>query len=110
VDRLAGLVDGPSEAGLRALGAGRGVGPWTLSCLAAQTSGEADAAVVGDAGIPALVAWLLAGERTADDARMLALLEPYRPHRGRVIRLAFLSGARPPRRQPGLPGVDIRRL
>ena len=58
-----------------------GIGPWTATCLAAQTWGDADTVVLGDDGIPSMVAWLLAGERRADDARMLELLEPFRPHR-----------------------------
>ena len=33
------------------------------------------------------MAWALAGEPRADDARMLELLEPYRGQRGRVQRL-----------------------
>jgi 3-methyladenine DNA glycosylase/8-oxoguanine DNA glycosylase len=68
--------------------------------MAATTWGGPDTVLVGDDGIPARVAWLLAGEVRADDARMLALLEPYRPHRYRVVRLAFLGGVRPPRRAP----------
>ncbi len=43
-----------------------------------------DAVVVGDYHLPSIVAWNLVGERRADDARMLELLEPFRPHRYRV--------------------------
>ena len=49
--------------------------------------GDADAVSVGDFHLPNLVAWALAGEPRANDARMLELLEPYRGQRGRVIRL-----------------------
>ncbi|MFC5381675.1 DNA-3-methyladenine glycosylase 2 family protein [Aquipuribacter nitratireducens] len=91
-----------------ALGGVRGVGPWTLACLSAVTWGDADTVITGDAGIPSLVAWLLARERRADDARMLELLEPFRPHRYRVVRLAFAAGVRPPRRGPRVPASDIR--
>ena len=31
---------------------------------------------------------------------MIELLEPYRPHRYRVVRLALADGIRPPRRYP----------
>ena len=65
--------------------------------------------IVGDDGIPAAVAWILAGERRADDARLFELLEPYRPHRYRVIRLAMASGARPPRHHARATRRDIRR-
>lgn len=88
----------------------RGVGPWTSSFLAAHTWGEADTVIIGDAGIPSAVAWLLAGERRADDARLLDLLAPFRPHRYRVIRLVMAERVRAPRRRPLAPRTDIRRL
>lgn len=77
-----------------------GVGPWTLSMLAAITGGEPDTLIVGDSGIPALVGWAVARQRGVDDDALRTLLEPFRPHRYRVIQLAFLSGDRPPRRSP----------
>ena len=43
-----------------------------------------------------------------DDDRMIQLLEPYRPHRYRVIRLAIASGSRPPRRATRAPINPIR--
>lgn len=106
--RLQHQVDGGAGAVLPALRAVRGIGPWTGSCLATHTWGAPDEVIVGDDGIPSIVAWLLAREPRADDARMLALLEPYRPHRYRVVRLAFLSGERPPRRAPRGRPHDIR--
>ena len=109
VPRLEHLVDEPFldvEPHLRRVA---GVGPWTASCLATSTWGEADRVVEGDDGIPSLVAWVLAREPRADDARMLELLEPYRPHRYRVVRLAFRSGLRPPRYGPRRRPHDIRR-
>ena len=71
--------------------------------------GDADAVSVGDYHLPNQVAWALAGEARADDARMLELLEPYRGQRGRVIRL-LLAGARvgmpaPPRPEDA-PALD----
>lgn len=107
--QLQRLVDADVDRALPALRSVRGIGPWTASCLVTHTWGARDTVILGDDGIPSLVAWLLAGERRADDARMVELLEPYRPHRARVVRLAFLSGVRPPRRAPGRPRTDIRR-
>lgn len=102
------LVDADIDTALAVLRAVPGVGPWTASYLALQTWGSADSVILGDDGIPSLVAWLLAREPRADDARLLTLLEPYRPHRGRVIQLAYLSGVRPPRRAPRARRIDIR--
>jgi hypothetical protein len=120
--RLGPLVDGGLAAALPALRAVRGVGPWTASCLAAQTWGDRDAVVVGDSGIPSIVGWPPAREERADDDRMIALLEPHRPHRYRVLRLAMAAGdggwgwrlgmaagVHPPRRAPRGRRTDIRR-
>jgi hypothetical protein len=108
--RLHGLVALPALVAAPRLRALRGVGPWTSSFLAALTWGEADTVILGDAGIPSAVAWLLAGERRADDARLVDLLEPFRPHRFRVIRLVLAERPRVPRRRPLAPRTDIRRL
>lgn len=91
------------EPALAVLTGVRGVGPWTRSCLSTFTWGSADTVITGDAGIPSMVTWLLAGERSGDDRRMLELLEPYRPHRYRVVRLAFAARSTPPRRAPRAP-------
>ena len=74
-----------------------GVGAWTTSCLSGLTWGEPDTVITGDSGIPSLIAATLAGERQADDARMIELLEPFRPHRYRVLRLALVSRTAPSR-------------
>ncbi|MCD9624289.1 DNA-3-methyladenine glycosylase family protein [Rhabdothermincola salaria] len=101
-------ADDPSAA-LSALATVPGIGPWTRTCLAATTWADADTVILGDAGIPGAMSWLLAGERDGDDARMLELLEPFRPHRQRVIRLAVTAGAWPTRRAPRAARRDIRR-
>ncbi len=85
-----------------------GVGPWTTSTMAAITWGHPDAVINGDTGIPSLVSWVITRQRTADDAQVDELLEPFRPHRYRIIQLAFASGQRPPRRHPHPRRTDIR--
>ncbi len=82
-----------------------GVGPWSAAEVAMVALGDPDAVSVGDYHLPNQVAWVLAGEPRADDARMLELLEPYRGQRGRVIRLllAGSTAGAPPRRGPRMP-------
>jgi 3-methyladenine DNA glycosylase/8-oxoguanine DNA glycosylase len=69
--------------------------------------GDRDAVSVGDYHLPHVVAYALAGERRADDARMLELLEPYAGQRARAVRLIEASGVGPPRRAPR---VALRRI
>ncbi|MGX5654989.1 DNA-3-methyladenine glycosylase 2 family protein, partial [Geodermatophilus nigrescens] len=104
------LADGDVAAGTAALRGVPGFGPWTTGCLAALTWGDRDAVIPGDSGIPSLVAWVLAGRRRADDAAMLELLAPHRPHRYRVLGLVMASGRRPPRHGPRGRSEDITRL
>ncbi len=98
--RLEECVGLSSEESHRRLTHFTGVGAWTAAEVAARAFGDPDAVSVGDFHLPHLVAWVLAGEQRADDARMLELLEPYRGERGRVIRLIELGAARRPRRVP----------
>jgi 3-methyladenine DNA glycosylase/8-oxoguanine DNA glycosylase len=79
-----------------------GIGPWTAAEVAVRALGDPDAVSVGDFHLPNLVAWALAREARADDARMLELLEPWRGERARVVRLLELSGIRAPRYGPRL--------
>lgn len=92
----------------------RGIGPWTSAKVAHVVAGDADAVPVGDWHFPRHVAFALAGEPMADDKRMLELLEPFRPHRGRALRLLLAGAPAPPRRAPraeilGLMELERRR-
>ena len=104
------IVDLPLPAAYARLLAVPGIGPWTAAEVAVRALGDDDAVSVGDFHIPSLVAWVLAGERRADDARMLELLEPYRGRRALVIRLLELSGSMAPRRGPRLAPRRIERI
>jgi hypothetical protein len=64
-----------------------GVGAWTAAVVRQVALGDADAVPVGDDRSKHLVAWAFLGEPRGTDAQMLELLEPYRGHRGRVLRL-----------------------
>ena len=86
-----------------------GIGSWTAAEVAFRALGDADAVSVGDFHLPHLVSWALAGERRSTDERMLALLEPFAPHRARIVRLLESSGAGPPRRGPRMTQRRIER-
>jgi len=106
-DRLEALAELPpseAQARLRSL---PGVGPWTAAEVAVRAFGDPDAVPVGDFHLPSTVAWALAREARADDPRMLELLEPYRGHRARVIRLIEAAGIRPPRFGPRMAARGI---
>ena len=91
----------PDEARDR-MAAVPGIGTWTIAEVTRVAYGDPDAVSIGDFHMPNLVAWALAREPRADDARMLELLEPYRGQRGRVQRLLEVSGIRAPRYGPRL--------
>jgi endonuclease III len=86
-----------------------GVGPWTAAKVALVALGDADAVPVGDYHLPHSVGYALEGTPRSSDERMLQLLDPYRGHRARVIRLIELSGISAPRFGPRLPLRDIAR-
>ncbi|HSL12299.1 MAG TPA: DNA-3-methyladenine glycosylase 2 family protein [Actinomycetota bacterium] len=114
VARRAGSIEAlverpPDEVGV-ALERLPGIGPWTSAEVRRIALGDPDAISVGDFHVPNLVAWALAGEPRADDARMLELLEPYRGQRGRVQRLLEASDVRAPRWGPRADVGSISRL
>ncbi len=88
-----------SEARAR-IGSLRGVGPWSVAEVGRLSLGDADAVSVGDFHVPNIVAWALAREPRGSDERMLELLEPFAPHRGRTQRLLEMAGLRPPKLGP----------
>ena len=96
------IVDLPLPDAYARLTALPGIGPWTAGEVAVRALGDVDAVSVGDFHLPNVVAYALAGEPRATDARMLELLEPYRGQRAIVIRLLELSGIQPPRYGPRL--------
>ncbi len=100
----------PQDAG-RLLRAVTGIGPWTTAEVLRIAWGDPDAFSLGDYHLPNLVAWALAGEARADEARMLQLLEPYLGQRGRVQRLLEASTSlRIPRFGPRMAPRSIARI
>ncbi|WP_405390412.1 DNA-3-methyladenine glycosylase 2 family protein [Streptomyces sp. NBC_01102] len=87
-----------------------GIGPWTAAETLQRSNGAADAVTVGDLHLPGIVGYALAGDRSAGDEEMLALLAPYEGQRHRATRLIMLSGHTPPRRAPRMTPRDIARF
>jgi len=87
-----------------------GVGVWTAAETAQRAFGDADALSVGDYHLAKVVGWTLLGH-PIDDAEMVRLLEPLRPHRYRAVRLLEVSGlARYARFGPRQAIKDLSRL
>ena len=68
-----------------------GIGPWTVAETLQRSHGDPDAVSVGDLHLCKRVGTALIGRRVDDDG-MLELLEPWRGHRQRVVRLIEAAG------------------
>jgi 3-methyladenine DNA glycosylase/8-oxoguanine DNA glycosylase len=94
LERLSARSPEQARAAMRSL---PGIGEWTAAETAQRAWGDADALSVGDYHLAKTVGWTLLGH-PIDDAAMLDLLEPLRPHRHRAVSLLLASGlARNPR-------------
>ncbi len=100
IDRLQEAADMDREHALRRLTAIPGLGPWTANVVLRQNLGDPDAVEVGDYHLKDMVAYTLAGEPRATDERMMELLAPFAPHRGRTLMLLKVGGSGKPRRGP----------
>lgn len=85
-----------------------GIGVWTAAEVVQRTHGCPDSISVGDYHLAAYVGAALTGRRT-DDAGMLRLLEPWRGHRQRVVRMIQATGFRKPTFGPRMTIQDHRR-
>lgn len=90
------VVDVPTAEAERRLRSFVGIGVWTAALVRQTALGDPDAVPVGDPVLKHVVAWAFTGERRGSDAQMLELLEPFRGHRGRVLRLLRAAGLGPP--------------
>lgn len=86
-----------------------GIGIWTASLVLGEAIGDPDAIPIGDYHVKNTVSWALAREPRGTDERMIELLEPYRGHRQRVVRLLHLGGISAPKYGPRTVPRDIRR-
>ncbi|MEV7804018.1 DNA-3-methyladenine glycosylase 2 family protein [Microbispora sp. NPDC088329] len=107
LERTATTITEASAEADRLLRALPGIGVWTSAEVRQRAHGDPDAPSVGDFHLPGIVGYALTGRKTDDDG-MLELLEPFRGHRHRVVRLIELSGLRPPARGPRMAARDYR--
>ena len=109
-NRLEEVVGMDMSSAYRRMQAFPGVGPWTAAKVAMVALGDADAVPVGDYHLPHSIGYALEGTPRSTDERMLELLEPYRGHRARVVRLITAAGIGAPRFGPKKPLRDIAKL
>ena len=109
-ESLERLTARPPEQARAALKSLPGVGEWTAAETAQRAFGDADALAVGDYHLAKMIGWSLLGH-PIDDAAMVELLEPLRPHRHRAVRLLEVSGmAANPRFGPRQAIPDLRAI
>jgi 3-methyladenine DNA glycosylase/8-oxoguanine DNA glycosylase len=92
---------------LRKLRSIPGIGVWTAHEVVQRSHGDPDAVSIGDFHVCKRVGWALIGERVDDDG-MMELLEPWRGHRQRVVRLIEAAGIGYERHGPRMTIVDNR--
>lgn len=98
---------GPFYRGLRSI---PGIGVWTAAEVGNRALGDADAVPFGDYHVAKDVGVALLGRRI-DDEELAHVLEPWRGHRFRVVRLVGLSPlVGTDRRGPRMARVDHRRI
>ncbi len=97
LERIVSRATNPAvelDRGIRSL---PGLGVWTSAETRQRTLGDPDAVSFGDFHVAKDVGWALSG-REIDDRALSEVLEPWRPHRGRVPLLLGAIGLRRPRR------------
>lgn len=108
-DRIDRLAEHPPAEAEKVLISYRGISLWTSAKTLEVSHGDPDQVAVGDFHFKHMVVHHLTGRNRGTDEEMLELLEPFRPHRGRVIRLLHHLGHEPsfgPRMAP----KDITRM
>jgi 3-methyladenine DNA glycosylase/8-oxoguanine DNA glycosylase len=102
---------GDNSAVYRMLTAIPGIGIWTAHEVGQRVLGDADAAPIGDYHLPALLGEALGDGRAIPEAECEAFLEPWRPHRYRLVRLLELTpGSRRERHGPRMSRLDYRAI
>lgn len=107
--RIDALAASPSNEATRVLGAYSGIADWSVASTLASSHGDPDQVAVGDFHLKHIVVHHLTGRDRGTDEEMMELLEPFRPQRGRVVRLLGLLGHEP-KFGPRMAGRDITRM
>jgi 3-methyladenine DNA glycosylase/8-oxoguanine DNA glycosylase len=94
-ERISGLSSVPSAEAAAVLETYPGIGEWTVAKTLTPSHGDPDRPEVGDFHLKHMVTYHLTGRPRGTDDQMLELLEPFRPHRGRVTRLLHTLGHEP---------------
>jgi 3-methyladenine DNA glycosylase/8-oxoguanine DNA glycosylase len=105
LERGAGMTASEAARRLQTI---TGIGAWTAAETVQRSHGDPDHVSVGDYHLSAFVGWALVGSPVDDDG-MLELLEPWRGHRQRIVRLLVASGFRKPSFGPRMTIQDHRR-
>jgi len=92
---LEGLADESPYATRAYLESFHGVARWTSAKTIEVSHGDPDQVAVGDFHFKNIVVHHMTGRDRGTDEEMVELLEPFRPHRGRVIRLLHTLGHEP---------------
>lgn len=99
LERTIALPGEDVESRLRSL---PGIGEWTAAEVRQRAHGDPDAVSFGDYHVAKNLGWALTGIPWNDE-QMRAYLEPFRPHRARVVALVTAAAGRRPRRGPRMP-------
>ncbi len=99
-ERLQRVADMPTAKAASLLQKVRGIGPWSTAMTLGLRFARPEPVPVGDYQVPHMLAWALAGEPRATEARMLELLQPFKGLAFRVVRLLFAARIQAPRRGP----------
>ena len=94
-ERINALAETSSTDAAVALARFGGIGVWTVAKTLEVSHGDPDQVAVGDFHLKNTVVHHLTGRDRGTDQEMLELLEPFRPHRGRVVRLLHTLGHAP---------------
>lgn len=94
-DRVDGLRDQSPLEAESLLMTFPGIARWTTAKTLEVSHGDPDQVAVGDFHFKHVVVHHLTGRDRGTDEEMLDVLEPFQPHRGRVIRLLHTLGHEP---------------